>query len=249
MRLLEAIRLGFLGTLLNQVSVGSVGGDLFKAIEAARRLSGKRTEVVASVLVDRAMGLLGLLLIASIGMSMASELSTQLLTIKWAAIALAGISVGFLSAIVFFGRFVSLEWLRKIPWVGHTTHRLALACMIFRGRPRLVAELLGASMCVHFCMTVSCYLISTSIYASHPTMLQHFMTIPPALAAATLPLTPGGIGLQEAAIASLFSELPNVPEGYSALIMATVFRSFLLAVPVIGAVYYFLGIGKNPSST
>ena len=52
--LLEAIRLGFLGTLLNLVSVGSVGGDVFKAIEAARKAEKKRAEVVASVLVDRA---------------------------------------------------------------------------------------------------------------------------------------------------------------------------------------------------
>jgi hypothetical protein len=249
MRLLEAIRLGFLGTLLNQVSFGAVGGDLFKAIEAARRTNSRRTEVVASVLVDRAIGLLGLLVVASIGLSLASELSPRLLTIKWAAISLAGIALLFIFAIVFCGRFVSFGWLRKIPWIGHTVYRLTLACMIFQGRPRLVAEVLGASMCVHFCMTVSCYLISASIYDSHPTLLEHFITIPPAMAAATLPLTPGGIGVQEAAISKLFLELPQIPDGYSALIMAAVFRLFLMAVPLIGAVYYFSGVGKSNSAT
>ncbi|MCE3017400.1 MAG: YbhN family protein [Pirellula sp.] len=248
MRLLEAIRLGFLGTLLNQVSFGSVGGDLFKAIEAARRSSTRRTEVVASVLVDRAIGLLGLLLVASIGLSLSNELSPRLLTIKWAAISLVGIALLFILAIVFGGRFVSFVWLRRIPWVGHTVYRLAQACMIFQGRPRLVAEVLGTSMCVHFCMTVSCYLISASIYDSHPTLLEHFMTIPPAMAAATLPLTPGGIGVQEAAISKLFLELPKIPEGYSALIMAALFRLFLMVVPFIGAVYYFSGIGKSKSA-
>lgn len=249
MRLLEAIRLGFLGTLLNQVSFGAVGGDLFKAIEAARRSNTRRTEVVASVLVDRAIGLLGLLLVASIGLSLSYELSPRLLTIKWAAISVAGIAILFILAIVVCGRFVSFAWLRRIPWIGHTIHRLALACMIFQGRPRLVLEVLGASMCVHFCMTVSCYLISASIYDSHPTLLEHFMTIPPAMAAATLPLTPGGIGVQEAAISKLFLELPQIPEGYSALIMAALFRLFLMVVPLIGAVYYFLGIGKSKSVT
>jgi hypothetical protein len=249
MHLLEAIRLGFLGTLLNQVSFGAVGGDLFKAIEAARRTNTRRTEVVASVLVDRAIGLLGLLIVASIGLSLASELSPRLLTIKWAAISLAGIALLFILAIVFCGRFVSFGWLRKIPWIGHTIYRLALSCMIFQGRPRLVAEVLGASMCVHFCMTVSCFLISKSIYDSYPTLLEHFITIPPAMAAATLPLTPGGIGVQEAAISKLFLELPQIPDGYSALIMAAVFRLFLMVVPLIGAVYYFSGVGKSKSAT
>ena len=248
MRLLEAIRLGFLGTLLNQVSFGAVGGDLFKAIEAARRTNTRRTEVVASVLVDRAMGLLGLLVVAGIGLSFASELSPRLLTIKWAAISFAGAALLFILAIVCCGKFVSFGWLEKIPWIGHTMYRLANACMIFQGRPRLVGEILGASMCVHFCMTISCYLISASIYDSHPTMLEHFMTIPPAMAAATLPLTPGGIGVQEAAISRLFLELPEIPSGYSALIMAALFRLFLMVVPLIGAVYYFSGIGKSKSA-
>ncbi len=247
MRLLEAIRLGFLGTLLNQVSFGAVGGDLFKAIEAARLANTKRTEIVASVLVDRAMGLLGLLLVASVGLSFAPELSPRLMTIKWAAICVATAALLFISAIVLFGRFVSFEWLRKIPWAGHTLYRLAVACMTFQGRPRLVVEVLGSSMCVHVCMTVSCFLISASLYDSHPTLREHFMTIPPAMAAATLPLTPGGIGVQEAAITKLFSELPELPDGYSALIMAAVFRLFLMVVPLIGAVYYFSGIGKSKS--
>ncbi len=39
-RLLDAFRLGFLGYLFNFVSVGSVGGDLFKAIFIAREQPG-----------------------------------------------------------------------------------------------------------------------------------------------------------------------------------------------------------------
>ncbi len=63
--MLEAFRLGSICFLLSFVSAGSVGGDLFKAVFLARRRPGKRVEAVASVLVDRGVGLYGLLLVVA----------------------------------------------------------------------------------------------------------------------------------------------------------------------------------------
>ena len=243
--LVEAIRLGFLGTLLNIVSVGSVGGDVFKAIEAARRAEKKRAEVVASVLVDRALGLLGLVIVAGIGLSIAPTLSQ---TMKWiwvGAIVFSAIGLAVLAVVVVVGHRVPIQWVNRLPIVGHTLHRVTHACMVFQGRPRLVLELLGASLMVHVCMTIACALISNSLYAVAPTLAEHFMAIPPAMAAATLPLTPGGVGVQEMAIDNLFRELPNLPAEFSGLIVASVLRGLLICVALIGAVYYFLGFGKK----
>lgn len=244
-RWIEAIRLGFLGTLLNQVSIGSVGGDLFKAIEAARKSDGKRTEVVASVLVDRAVGLLGLVLVASIGLAAGNHLSKELEAIKWGAVTLSAIGLSGLISIVLLGRRLPVDWIASIPIVGNVFHRLVKACMVFQGRPRLVLELVGSSMLVHVGLTLSCFLISKALYPAHPTLQQHFMVIPPAVAAATLPLTPGGLGLQEAAIKQLFDELPDLPTDFSPLIIAAVFRMFLLCITFIGAIYYMVGLGDR----
>jgi len=243
--LLEAIRLGFLGTLLNLVSVGSVGGDVFKAIEAARKVEKKRAEVVASVLVDRALGLLGLMMVAGIGLSLAPTLS---LTMKWiwlGAIAFSTVGLSVIILIVVAGHRVPIQWINRVPVVGHTLHRVTHACMVFQGRPRLVFELLGASLMVHCCFTLACWLISNSLYATAPSLAEHFMAIPPAMAAATLPLTPGGVGVQEMAIDNLFRELPNLPTDFSGLIVAIFLRGLIVCVAMIGAVYYFTGIGKK----
>ena len=243
--LIEAIRLGFLGTLLNLVSVGSVGGDVFKAIEAARKAEKKRAEVVASVLVDRALGLLALFMVAGIGLSIATTLSPKMKWIFLGAIVFSCIGLAVLSMIVLFGHRVPILWINRIPFAGHTLHRVVHACMVFQGRPRLVVELLGTSLMVHCCFTIACALISNSLYAETPSLAEHFMTIPPAMAAATLPLTPGGVGVQEMAIDNLFRELPNLPEAFSGLVVAGVLRALLLCVSLIGAVYYFTGIGKR----
>ena len=241
--LIESIRLGFLGTLLNLVSVGSVGGDVFKAIEAARKAEKKRAEVVASVLVDRALGLLGLVIVAATGLSFASTLSSTMNGIWLGAILLSGIGLSILFLIVQFGHRFPILWINRIPVVGHTLHRVTNSCMVFQGRSRLVIELLGLSVLVHCSFTLGCVLISNALYAQTPTILEHFMTIPPAMAAATLPLTPGGVGVQEMAIDRLFREIPSLPHAFSGLIVASVLRALLILVAMIGAVFYFSGIG------
>jgi glycosyltransferase 2 family protein len=243
--LIEAVRLGFLGTLLNMVSVGSVGGDVFKAIEAARRAESKRAEVVASVLVDRALGLLGLVMVAGLGLSMAASLSTKMEWIRLGAIVLSLVGTIVLFLIVHFGHRVPILWINKIPVAGHTLHRVAHACMIFQGRARLVVELVVLSLLVHCCFTIACALISNSLYRETPSLAEHFMTIPPAMAAATLPLTPGGVGVQEMAIDNLFRELPNLPTSFSGLIVASVLRVLLIFIALIGAIYYFVGFGAS----
>jgi glycosyltransferase 2 family protein len=64
----DALRLGFLGYLLNFVSLGAVGGDLFKAVFAARKCHARRTEAVATVILDRLIGLYIIFLMASVAM-------------------------------------------------------------------------------------------------------------------------------------------------------------------------------------
>jgi uncharacterized protein (TIRG00374 family) len=251
MPLTQAIRLGFLGTLLNLVSVGAVGGDLFKAIEAARYADKKRAEVVASVLVDRAIGLLGLVMVAALSLSLAQQLSPRMHWIWLGASLLSLIGLVGLAVLVGLGHRFPIKWLAKVPVIGHVLYRVVHACMIFQGRPKLVVEMILSSLIVHSCLTLGCALISNALYDECPTLGQHFMTIPPAMAAATLPLTPGGVGVQELAIQSLFREWPDIPETYSGLIAATVLRAMLICVALIGAVYYFTGIGspKNDSDS
>jgi uncharacterized membrane protein YbhN (UPF0104 family) len=89
-------------------------------------------------------------------------------------------------------------------------------------------------------------LVSHALYDQTPSMRDHFTAIPPAIAAATLPITPGGLGLQEAAIDGLFKQIGELPEGYSPLVMAIFFRGLLLATTLMGAIYYLTGVGSQP---
>src|SRR5262245_34179794 len=58
--LFNAVRLGLVGVSMSTLLPGSIGGDIFKAAFIAREQS-RRTVAVSTVLIDRVIGLLGLI--------------------------------------------------------------------------------------------------------------------------------------------------------------------------------------------
>ena len=121
---------------------------------------------------------------------------------------------------------------------------MAKAGMVFEGRPMLVLLLIGMSLLVHSLLTVGVYFTSIAIYAQAPSLAEHFMTVPPAFAVAALPLSPGGIGVQEMAMEKLFEELPNLPVGFKGLIVAAMYRIELVFITLIGGIYYAMGASE-----
>lgn len=244
----EALRLGFLGYLLNFVSFGSVGGDLFKAILVARNKPEKRPEAVASVLLDRAMGLLGLVGLACICLFVIPQvpLSPLMIGIRNGAAIVALIAVLGLATAVFAGHWFDrlIDWMDDWPLVGNTIARMACAVRLLRKQPGTLVLLSVYALCVHSMLAMAVFLISKGTYAQHPTLAEHMMVVPPAMAAGTLPLAPGGVGYQEGALAGLFHQLPDLPEHFSGILVATIYRLVTLAIAGIGLAYYLSSQGR-----
>ncbi len=238
----EALRLGFLGYLLNFVSFGSVGGDVFKAILVARDKPEKRPEAVASVLLDRAIGLLGLVLLAWISLVIFDDgsLSPILLGIRRGAASVSLLALAGLAAAVFAGRWFDnlIDWGGRLPAIGETLARMARAVRDLRGHPQVLLVLTMLAVIVHSLLSVTIYLISSGVYAEHPTLKEHFMVVPPGMAAGALPLAPGGIGVQEGALAALFQQLSTLTEGFSGMLVATVYRLVTIVITGIGVIFY-----------
>ena len=70
-----AFLLGFIGNVFNLVIPGAVGGDLIKAAYLVR-MDINRTQAVASMVIDRILGLLGLFLLAGVAGRVAWPLAT-----------------------------------------------------------------------------------------------------------------------------------------------------------------------------
>lgn len=247
----EAFRLGFLGYLLNFVSFGSVGGDVFKAILVARDKPDKRPEAVASVLLDRAIGLLGLVILAWLSLVVFSggdsPLSPLMLGIRNASGILSGAALAGLAVAVFAGAWFDrlIDWAAHLPLAGETLARMARAVRLLKSRPLTIFGLIVYSFGVQSLLAITVFLVSSGIYSQRPTLAEHLMVVPPGMAAGALPLAPGGMGYQEGALAGLFKQLPHLPENFSGILVATIYRLVTLTIAGIGLVYYWSSHGRE----
>jgi uncharacterized protein (TIRG00374 family) len=243
-RLVDAFRLGYLGYLLNFVSVGSVGGDLFKAIFIAREQPGRRAEAVATVLVDRIVGMYGLVLLTSgviclggIPNADRDVVAICRLTLLVAVVGLAGIIVWLIPGST-SGRW--WRWLTDLPKVGPILRRLLDAAEIYRSRWLTVASTLVISMFSHALFTLSIFLIAHAMFAHVPSLREHLIIVPLGMVAGSLPMTPAGFGAFEFAIEKLYQMIPVDPlNDVAGILVALVYRVLTILVAMIGIVVYW----------
>ena len=244
--MLEAFRLGAICFLLSFISVGSVGGDLFKAIFLARRRPGKRVEAVASVLVDRASGLYGLLFLVVMGTlllqpSEVRESSKGLEDLKFAATALFGVGTVVLLILVFGGRSVDrlINWGSKIRVLGPVIGKIGPPLRAFHAHPYAFGASLLMSVGVQSLFAISVYLVARSLYSHPPNLIEHFVIVPLGMLASALPITPAGVGVWEAAVATLYKMIPATPTEASGTLVALVFEMLRILLALVATVFYW----------
>lgn len=243
LHLIEAFRLGAIGFLLSFVSAGSVGGDLFKAIFLAGRAKGQRVEAVASVAVDRVLGLHGLLVVGAIALSLVSidSSSGPLLILRHGAVTGAAVVSGLLLALVVGGRRLQsqLQGIERYPALGRIFHRVADPLTVFHSRPWALVAGVAISLSVHTLLTVSLYLIARALYSAPPTLAEHFLIAPAALLASALPITPAGLGVFEAAFEQLYRWVPEPDTAASGTLVALTFEVVRVVIAGIGIIFYW----------
>lgn len=248
--MLEAFRLGSIGFLLSFVSAGSVGGDLFKAIFLANRRPGKRVEAVASVFVDRGVGLYGLLLLVSIGLLMRSsnvieaagqDTIQDIDKIKTATTVLIGIGTAVLAVLVLGGKSVDklIRWGGKLPGIGALVQRIGQPLRMFHNHPIAFGVSILMSLGVQSLLVISMYFVARGLYESPPTLAEHFVIVPIGMLASALPITPAGLGVLELAIKWLYEVVPAVKTKASGILVALVFEMVKIVMAVIGTVFYW----------
>ncbi len=244
-RLRDAFRLGFLGFLLNFVSIGSVGGDLFKAFFIAREHPQRRAEAVATVLVDRMIGLYALLLVTTTAILLRriSDPSPALAAIcnfTFAATAIGGLGV-IMVLIPGFTRGSFSEFLSGLPKVGHTLGRLITSVRMYRDKYLIMLLILAMSMSVHALFAVAIYLIAGGIFTDTPTLGEHLILVPLCMVAGALPFTPAGLGTFEIAMESLYELVPVQGSGdVIGVLIALCYRLITIGIAAVGVVFYWI---------
>lgn len=241
----DAFRLGFLGYLLNFVSFGSVGGDLFKAVFMARQFPGRRPEAVATVVLDRVIGLYMLFVMASVAGVLTGQWNagdeTVRIICRAAAMCTAAGAAGMLVLLVpgfTFGSFSAL--LARLPRVGPVFGKLLGAIRIYRSRMGMLWLSAALSTVVHSLTTLSIYLVARGLPGQYPSLADHFVIVPLAMVTGVLPLPVNGLGALEMVIKFLYEHVPvgmAIGEGHG-FIVAIGYRAVTILIAMIGVCYY-----------
>lgn len=206
----NALRLGMVGFYFNTFLPGSVGGDIIKAACIAREQS-RRTVAVATVLIDRGVGLCGLFWLAAI-LGSAFWMSGQLDELAVTALAewflksvvigstgimAASLLVWFLLGVFSVERSARLaSWLEGIPKIGHSLAEFWRAVRMYRNWGRSIVLALGMSMVSHAGFVLTFYFAAQTLspVAQIPSLWAHFLIVPiGATIRAGFP-APGGVG-------------------------------------------------------
>lgn len=243
-RLRDAFRLGFTGFFCSFISVGAVGGDVFKAFFIAREHPGRRTLAVASVLVDRLMGVFALVLVTATAMACGGipNPTPELLAVRTTTYAAASIGTAGILVVLTPGFTTGplAEWIGSIPWIGPVLDRIIQAIRFYRRRIPMLIGLGFLSLSIHLIIAASIHAMSSALYATHPTLVEHFVIVNLSSIVGALPFTPAGLGTFELAMTTLYEVVPRDPGG-SGIIVALAYRLATIAIAGLGVLAFTSG--------
>ncbi len=246
-RLIEAFRLGLMGTAVGYTGAGMIFGDSFKAISIASGQPSRRIVAAATVFLDRVLGMLALLWVGSLGAwlfreSYSSELHTTVRAIFWLSSSLGTIGlVLLLFPAITHSRWIS--WAMHLPVVGPVFHQLLDGLTLYQKRP---AVLLGATLMAvvgHCLMIGALYCCALGLGGWAPSLASHLYLTPAAEIIGLIP-TPSGIGPQELAITEGYaavagSQVSPETAKRAGLFAGIAFRLMHMLIAAVGAVFFF----------
>lgn len=240
----DGVRLGMVGLFFNQFAPGGTGGDLVKAYYAAREHPESRPEAILSVVLDRVIGLTGLMVLAGIVLLSNFDLIWQHEVLRWLGFAVAAGAAG----VVLAGALLAWPRIWRKPAIRRIYDRLPGRALIarvahalweMRGKRKILIACLLLSVLNHSMIVFTHVLLVKAVQAGEvaPDLAVFFFAVPIGLLAIALPLTPGGWGVGEVAYQKLFEQF-----GYGGgSVLAILIRATWLIWGMVGLGFYLVG--------
>ncbi|MBL8716534.1 MAG: flippase-like domain-containing protein [Myxococcales bacterium] len=237
----RATALQMMALFFNVAIPGNIGGDFVKALYVARDQGTPRAPLLLLVAIERVLGLLGLVFMASIAALARPGVFANAALRPTLVVVLLLAAGGVVGPVVFA---LLLRWFgpRADPWLGgpsrvaHIVAQLVAGSRLVLQRPLLLLLALLCSMAMHG-VAMAYFTLLTRVVAGHAVDYGAVATVfPIGLLTTVLPLSPAGMGVGHVAFDRLY-QLVGLTGG------ATVFNVFLLGqlVPcTVGVLPYLM---------
>jgi len=231
------LSLTWIGLLFNCVFPSATGGDVVKAyLAAADQPAGKRAEAVTSIIADRVVGLVALMLIAALSLLANRRLVAEHPPLQVCAIVvvLAPLALVAFYLFAFHPRLANNPPLRarieRLPG-GRLFVRIYHALRVYRGAPGVVARCVAFSMLIHVVAVIYFYVLARALGLAEHSLARYFFVVPVGLTVSAFGL-PLGMGVGQVAFGRLFLWIGGAESGGTAL--ATLYQILLLAMNLLG---------------
>jgi hypothetical protein len=196
------MRVFFVSTFVGTFLPASVGGDAVRAYRLSREGVGG-IDAVASVMMDRLLGVVSILLVAVAGV----VLARNLIDIRVLFPAIAALAAACLSAlVVVFDPRAALHvgaLLEHLPGAKQTGPRLVQAIQRYRHHRADLANVLVCSIGVQVLRVLQTYCLGLALGFTVP-LVTYFALVPIILLIVLMPVTINGIGTTQAGFVWLF---------------------------------------------
>jgi uncharacterized protein (TIRG00374 family) len=229
------------GMLFNALVPGSVGGDVLKAYYA-RGAGSDQTGPVASIVVDRVVGLFSLVFLAVVGAAwnfqqLSRNADLRAFWLMLGVVLLIATAAG-IAAMTASERLSSmLTPLRILPPVRNLMLKMLGVLSAYNRKRGALRQSVALSLPCHLLACLAFYLCwgAVSETALDPGVL--LFVVPLGLVTTAVPLAPGGIGVGQAAFFTLFQFVLQ-DQGAVGSGAFTVYQAVLLLVSCSGVIFY-----------
>ncbi|MBC7540415.1 MAG: flippase-like domain-containing protein [Bacteriovorax sp.] len=238
LRFFDVLRLNYIGLFFSSVLPGAVTGDLIKLVYIKKLdQSFSKTFLITVTLLDRIIGLAGLLFLAGffslIYFSEVTALSPKIAHVIILNLFLFGGTIAFLLTLISPFKFQKMivDLIQKIPLLGKKISKLLNQLFELRENRKDLLKCFLLSIVTQFLSILAFWTISSPFYSGHLPLQYAFTFIPVGLIATAVPISPGGLGVGHVLFANLFSFV-NIDNG------ASLFNLFFL----LSFAHNFLGV-------
>jgi glycosyltransferase 2 family protein len=242
----------FVGQFFNAFMFGTTGGDVVKAYYVARETHHRKTEIAATVFIDRIIGLIALILLALgvIAVRLPFFLGSPVMrgAMLFNLVAFVGAAGGLAviltrNLLLRYAFFRRLEERTKLGQIAGRAYAAFHTCL---SDPRLLAKTLLISLVNHLSCVVAVFYLGMAI--GLPLSFIDYLTVFPTInAVAAIPVTPGGLGTRETAAIHILGVLA-VPAAKALTVSLLLYSTVMLWSMLGGLVYVVFAWKKGPAA-
>ena len=238
----EFIPLFFIGLFFSSILPGVVSGDIIKSAYIIKKTPDKKAAAVLTIILDRIIGLIGLMIICCVGFAANINTVNQHPALKTLAVIMALTLVALLIfAMIGLSRRIGQTkvfnfMLNKVPFSKIVTN-LYEAFHTYRDRRRLLLHALIISIFNHTLCIIGFFMITRALGFKLLDPKFYLFIVPTGMLTSAIPITPSGIGIGQAAFLKLFEWALGVKNTIGAD-AATIWQAMSISIYMVGVYFY-----------